>query len=178
MADTKISDLTAASTVSGSDVVPIVQSATTKKATLTQIVGLVGGTTYKVSGSNFTSTSTSLTNITGLSHAAAINTLYEVDCVLKVQSTDTNMMKFALACSAAGSTGYFSIVADIASMAGNILGSAGANVVSVATSDRMIYIKGIVTTVGSTGNITVQVLKNTSGTATVYIGSRMTVTVL
>jgi len=51
MADTKISDLTAASALAGTEVVPVVQSATTKKATITQILagtvapaGLTGAT--------------------------------------------------------------------------------------------------------------------------------------
>jgi hypothetical protein len=38
MADTKISDLTAASTLAGTEVLPVVQSAETKKVTVTQIL--------------------------------------------------------------------------------------------------------------------------------------------
>lgn len=40
MADTKISDLTGATTLAGTEVVPVVQSATTKKATITQVLAL------------------------------------------------------------------------------------------------------------------------------------------
>lgn len=47
MADKKISALTAASTLDGTEVLPVVQSATTKKATVTQVLaGAVSDTAY------------------------------------------------------------------------------------------------------------------------------------
>lgn len=45
---TKISELTSASSVSGSDVLPIVQSGTTKKATVTQLGAAIGASDWQV----------------------------------------------------------------------------------------------------------------------------------
>jgi hypothetical protein len=43
VADSKVTDLTAASTLDGTELIPIVQAATSKKATVDQVVTLLGG---------------------------------------------------------------------------------------------------------------------------------------
>jgi hypothetical protein len=56
-----------------------------------------------------------------------------------------------------------------------------ASAVSFATTaniNRFIHIYGIIVTGANTGNITAQIKSQGGGTETVYIGSRMTVTLL
>jgi hypothetical protein len=134
--------------------------------------------TPQVASSNFTTTSTSLVNITGLTFAAAASSLYEVQVVLKVQSSNTTGMQWSIACSAAGATGEFICISHTTTATNaqtyqsNVIGTANAiDLITSSTADAIVTIYAVVTTVGATGNITAQVQKTTSGTATVYIGS-------
>lgn len=61
MADVKISQLTAASTLDGTEVVPIVQSGATKKTTTQDIADLASGGGYTVVTGTLAAGSTSLT---------------------------------------------------------------------------------------------------------------------
>lgn len=54
MADKKISQLTAASTLTGAEELPVVQSSSTKKATVTQIVAAIQGAANMVTESGTT----------------------------------------------------------------------------------------------------------------------------
>jgi len=54
----------------------------------------------------------------------------------------------------------------------------GGNFADDANTNCFCWIKGVVITGANAGNITIQALKSVTGTATVYIGSRMTVTLL
>lgn len=141
-------------------------------------------TTVKVS-SNWTTTSAVLTNIDGLTFPAAVNSLYEVDVLLRCQSSETNGIRFALACSASGALGSVMFLSTVANPGTSlthemaILGVSNAiSKITTANTDTLMWIKAFVVTVGNTGNITMQVLKVTGGTATIYTGSRMTVTKL
>jgi hypothetical protein len=134
--------------------------------------------TYQVTGSDFSSSSTSLVDITGLSHAASASSLYEVEVVLRFQNSGTNNIQFGIFYSAAGATGTFlfngnqSATTTLSQM--NALGNASAGAYGlVATTNFVAIIKGIVVTGANTGNITVQTVHTTSGTTTVYIGSIM-----
>jgi hypothetical protein len=185
MADQKISELTAATSVSGTDITAVVQSSTTKSAALSVIKDYILGvaTTTKVSGSNFTTSSTSLVDITGLTFAASANTKYEIDGMLLGQSGSAGGVQFAVSFSAAGATGsYMAFSPSTSSASGggvNVIGTAtGQNVWTTTTTDLHTFIKSIVSVGANSGNITVQVKKTTSGSLTVYIGSRMTVTTL
>lgn len=147
------------------------------------LAGVGGGTTSKVTGSDFTTSSLTLVDITGLTFSAAASKLYEVDVLLRMQVTTTAGGQFGMQYSAAGATGHFmynggqSATAQISQC--QILGSVNAGAFGlVANTDIVIRIKGFVVTGANTGNITVQGLKVTSGTLTVYKGSRMTVTLL
>ncbi len=134
-------------------------------------------TLVQVSGSNFTTNSSALIDITGLTFAAAINSVYEIECVLKYSANVGNGIGFAVTCSAAGSTGDFMFLSD--SSNGTFLGNA--NVIGTATSlsygqslgDNVAEIKTVVTTVGSTGNITIQTRNSATDVITVYVGSIM-----
>lgn len=182
MADTKISDLTAAGSVDGSEVLPMVQSATTKSATLSQVAGLAKywDTIYHVTGSDFTTTNTSgADDITGLSHAASANSVYEVEAVLVGQSSTTAGVKFGVGFSAAAATGEFHVAsnsgtataAQSAQALNGVIGSSW----TTANSDSIARYTAMIRTGVNTGNITIQLGKITSGTATVFIGSVMKV---
>jgi hypothetical protein len=142
-----------------------------------------GGTTSQVTGSNFTTATGSLDAITGLTFAAASGKVYEVDVLLKVQQSTTGGIKFAISYSGTA-TGQFTSMAS-AAVAGvaqtyetNAIGTQTSTTKCTdANSDYTVAMKSIVTT-STTGNITVSMVRLVGGTATCYIGSRMTVTLL
>ncbi len=143
-----------------------------------------GGTTSKVTGSDFTTTNLTVTDITGLAFTPAANSLYEIDALLRLQSTSTAGVNVGIGGACTGCT--LSVVLTGQSTTGTMtfggtstLGTAIAlTLASTANTDSNAYIKGIMLTGASPSNITVQILKITSGTATVYKGSRLTVTKL
>jgi hypothetical protein len=175
-------------TSSSTGSVPIGAAFTKTLGALTLLASESMGVTSQVSGTNFTTTSLTLVDVTGLTFAVdtGANHLYEVDVVLKVQSTSTAGLQAAIACSSSGATGEYTGLANVAQSTSSVgynaraIGTAiGVNLSSTANTDSIIWFKAMVsTTSGNAGNITVQVQKITSGTATVYIGSRMTVTTL
>jgi hypothetical protein len=138
-----------------------------------------GWTELHVAGSDFTTTSTSLVDVTGLiSGTLATATLYEFEAVLYVNSTSTAGMAVGVQQSGTGSgqIGTFagtatSGAATGAAIASNALNTASAPCVLV-NGDGSITINGHIKT-GSSGTPTIscKVLKTTSGTAKVYIGS-------
>ncbi len=142
------------------------------------------GTTSQVTGSNFTMTAVgTATDITGLTFAAAANKLYEVDVLLRMQNSNTQAHHWGIQYSAGGATGSFTYTtgtnSTATSVAINVLGTPSApNTCQAATTDIMVWVKGFVVTGGSTGNITMQAVRDGAGTTTIYIGSRMTVTLL
>jgi len=137
-----------------------------------------------VTGSDFTTTSLSAVNITGLTFAAAANKVYEFDIMLLVSSSTNAGIKANVSYSGTfGSNSYRIMYANTAqtstlSIDGDTFNSVD-NTARVTQTNvgNMYLLHGFVSTTG-TGNITAQILKVTSGTATVYIGSRMTVTLL
>lgn len=132
----------------------------------------------QVSGSNFTNTSTTLTDITGLSRALVANSTYEVDVMLRLQSTDSGGQNLAMQYSVAGA--FISMMLIGMTNSSNITTPGGFNAfntasgLTVATSinvDRFAWLKGIVVIGANAGNLTVQTKQNSAGTGTVYIGS-------
>ncbi len=144
------------------------------------------GTTSKVSGSDFTTMSTSLVDITGLTFAASANKLYEINVLLRCQSSTTDGIDVGIDYSDTGATLAVTGLANFDASVGNYqtgsiltFNTGMFNAFGlVSNTDVSTWIKGVVTTGANAGNITVQVLKLVAGTATVYIGSRMTVTLL
>lgn len=136
-------------------------------------------TSLIVSGSNFTTSSTSLVDITGLvTGTLSTATLYEFECDLYVNSSSTAGMAVGVQQSGTGSgqIGVWSGTATSATATGaviasNVLNQAGAACVLV-NGDGHIKINGFIKT-GSSGSptISMKALKTTSGTATVLIGS-------
>jgi hypothetical protein len=138
-----------------------------------------GWTSLRVSGSNFTTSSTSLVDITGLvTGTLSTATLYEFECTLYVNSSSTAGMAVGVQQSGGG-TGQIGVWSGAATsatatgivIASNALNQAGAPCVLV-NGDGSITIKGYIKT-GSSGSpaISMKALKTTSGTATVYVGS-------
>ena len=143
-----------------------------------------GATTVKVSGSDFSTGSTSLVDITGLSFSASANKIYEVDVLLLVTSDTGDGMRVGAAYSAAGSSitllwlGSNSANSAFVGELETLNGLTSGVFASDATVPKMIFLKGTLKTGANAGTLTIKALKVTSGTATVYIGSRMTVTEL
>lgn len=149
-------------------------------ATALEFVGNTGGwTTLAVSGSNFTTTSNTLVNITGLSFSATASTLYEIECTLRVGSSSAAGIQIGLNSTGGSPTVAFSTIGN---------GSTGANMVTsgqqanntaqgtaMATNSQIILQKVWALVNSGTGSptISLRILKTTSGTATVYIGSVM-----
>lgn len=135
-----------------------------------------------VSGSNVTTTSQTLVDITGLSFAALANSVYEIEAVLLcTTSAVTTGTKYGVQFSTAGAsfiglisgTGATTAVVDNSINALNTANATALNTTSSATA--LVIIKGFVTTGVNAGNITIQHLKVTSGTSTVKIGSTLKV---
>jgi hypothetical protein len=133
----------------------------------------------KVSGSDFTTTSTSLVDITGLTVACLANTLYEVDAMCRLlTSADANGMSFGLHYSGAGSPAVCvlifctsSAVAVMGSEAKAAMDSASGPWMTFAGGVGMFLVRGWFLAGSGAGNLTLRVLKATSGTATVRVGS-------
>lgn len=172
---TYASDYRAANFVAGTNYLAPNGSA----ASLTSNEG--GWTKLRVSGSDFTTTSTSLVDITGLvTGTLSTATLYEFECVIYANSTSTAGLAVGVQQSGGGSgqIGVWSGSATSATATGvviasNALNQAGAACVLV-NGDGSIQMKGFIKT-GSTGSptISIKMLKTTSGTAKAYIGSKL-----
>jgi hypothetical protein len=135
----------------------------------------------RVTGSNATTTSTSLVDVTGLSVALAANSVYEFVANITGNGADANGVKFGVNYSAAGATVEAGIYADVAGTGTrtrriNALNSATAQAFFTSSNDVAALIQGTITTGVNAGNVTIQHLKVTSGTSTIYIGSYLKVT--
>jgi hypothetical protein len=132
---------------------------------------------YQVSVANFTTTSLSAVNITGLSAPVVASSKYEVEAVLAFQSDNGNGLQFGWAFSAAGATGealgIFMTTSAAAVINGAALGTIfPLNIAGTSGATTMTcFIKAVLVTGVNAGYLNIQVLKITNGTATVYIGS-------
>lgn len=137
----------------------------------------------RVTGSNATTSSTSLVDITGLSIALAANCVYEIEvCLLTGTSAVTTGTKYGVNYSAAGAAvfaGYSGTTTDTSNVTNRMTAlNTGTStfMTTSASTNGSFLLKGIVTTGANTGNVTAQHLKVTSGTSTVFIGSYMKIT--
>lgn len=136
-----------------------------------------------VTSSDFTTSSSSLVNITGMTVPLAANTKYSVTVLLGVASSDSAGMQFALQFSAGGASVYGCVdgpqaSASITSERVIAFNTASSTKVLFSGVDAIVSMTAYVTTGGSSGNLTTQMLKVSSGTGTCYIGSFMTATVV
>ena len=134
-----------------------------------------------VTGSNATTTSTSLVNVTGLSIALATGSTYEFKAVLSTASSSSAGNRYGINYSVAGGAiegqNYGTTTGTTAFIGQRMLAfNTITGVYNSVADDGIIIIEGVVTTGSSAGNLTVQHLKVTSGTATVYINSFLKVT--
>jgi hypothetical protein len=144
-----------------------------------------GWTVVRVSGSDFTTTNSALTDVTGLvTGTLSTATLYEFEASLYVNSSTTAGMTVGVDQTGTGSgqIGVFSGTATSGAATGVAIGSNSLNTASAAcvlvNGDGVINIKGLVKT-GSSGTPTIKIKvgKVTSGTAKVYINSPLKVRV-
>lgn len=129
---------------------------------------------------DFGTPKTSLTDIPNLSHAALADSIYEIEAVCRVQSSDSAGLKVGWNFSAAGGTGRLMFACS-----NNSGINLGVDIVAVATAsgihsneantDHLVFAKGYAKTAANAGNITLQIMKQTSGTATIFAGSIMKV---
>lgn len=141
-------------------------------------VGAVANIIYsEVTGSNATTTGQALVAVTGLQNALVANARYEFEAVLIVSTTAvTTGTGYGINFSAAGAAIEAFVQGSLTSTATKTLRLNAFNTSSQAwltTSAQTggILIKGRITTGANAGNLTVQHLKVTSGTSTVFIGS-------
>ena len=132
--------------------------------------------TFVQVASDFVSSGTTQQTITGLSYAVLANTKYEFEVVLTGQASDTAGVQFGVFFSAAGSTGSYvgigGTTTTTSAYGGNVTGTQSGAVFWTETAvEKSVFYKGIISIGANAGNITVDLTKQTSGTATVRAGS-------
>lgn len=131
----------------------------------------------QVAGADFTTTSTSLVDITGLTLPVVANSLYEIEVVLRCQDSAANGYKIGMNYSAAGATMsmyYLGLSSGSVTQGGLVtLNSAGATLGATSAVNQLVYVKAIFIIGVNAGNITMKIQSATAGTETVYIGSIM-----
>lgn len=161
--------------------ITLTTNASTDTITITGAAG--DGLTHTTSrvASDFTTTSSTQVDITGLTFSAAANTQYEIDFLLRGQCGDSNGCKFNLSHTGSGVTGGYLVEGPSASTS-TFAGSTNVPNTEISTtfwvgSPGYVWGKGIVFATGA-GTISVQVKKLTASNVTVYAASRLTVTQL
>lgn len=144
-------------------------------------------TYYTVSGSDFTTTSTSLVDITGLiTSTLSLSTKYEFEATLICgTSVSVNGIRFGTNVTVAPTfvyTQFFGSTNSASNINGQLATGTDANNVTsggvaflqTSAQQGLVYIKGVFETEGSGSPVfSLRVLKVTSGTATVFIGSKL-----
>jgi hypothetical protein len=133
-----------------------------------------------VSGSNFTTSSLTLVNVTGLTVALAANSTYLVQANISHGSDTSAGIALAVQYSVSGATIEAGLIAY--NTAGGLVSrrisafntTTSTPGLSADSTDHVAQIGGLVITGANAGNLTIQMQKNTSGTATCYIGSVLT----
>jgi hypothetical protein len=138
-----------------------------------------------VAGSNVTNATTTLADITGLSVALAINSVYEFEAHLVLgTSADTDGTGYAVQYSAAGATVEAGFIGSANGVAGaktvriNAFNTSTVACLVTNAQTGVATIKGIVRTGANAGDLTIQHKKFVAGTSTVYIDSFLKVTKL
>jgi hypothetical protein len=131
----------------------------------------------RVTGSNVTTTGQTLVNVTGLSVALVANAVYEFTAVLSTSTTAvTTGTAYGVQYSAASATIEAQINGALTSTATkteriNAFNTATSAFLTTSAQTGALTIFGIVATGANAGNLTIQHLKLTSGTSTVFINS-------
>lgn len=134
-----------------------------------------------VSGSNFTTTGTGATTITGLSFNIGANEVWVVDVQITAQCSSTGGVKYAVSGPSGAtiegwllsSTSAITTLSYQRITAINTLTGTAAH--TVATTPGPDMIRFVITASSTAGAVTIQAASGTSGqTTTVFIGSSMT----
>jgi len=137
-------------------------------------------TVVKVAGSDFTTSSTSLVDITGLSFTAVASTNYLIDAWIDcVSSTGTSGDEFGINSTGSTPAVYWTATGNLSATAAIVVGNVANNTAcatafqTVSGQEGFVHITGIVKSGTGSPVISIRVLKVSSGTATVKIGSRL-----
>ena len=137
-------------------------------------------TVVKVSGSDFTTSSASLVDITGLSFTAVASTTYLIDAWLDcTTSAVTTGVEFGINSTGSSPVVLWNMVSSGSSTtavtAGNVANNTADATAVLTTSGQegFVHITGIVKSGTGSPTISIRGLKVTSGTLTVKIGSRL-----
>jgi hypothetical protein len=135
----------------------------------------------RVSGSDATTTSNTLVDVTGLSIPLLANSVYQFEAIINGLSSTVHGTGYGINFSDSGAT----IEAQISGTSGpashkslriSALNSAASPFLAGVNADGGIRITGVITTGSNAGNLLVQHLKVNSGTGTVFINSYLTAT--
>lgn len=125
----------------------------------------------QVTGADFTTTGQSLVDITGLTFATAANKQYRFRAVLSTSSSSAAGIEVGVQHSGAGATVEAVAMGTVGAGAESAVRVSALNTATAAFntngSDGGIVIEGILTVGANAGNLTIQLLKVTSGTATI-----------
>lgn len=173
-------DLTSLAAIPATD---ITEDATHRFATDTEKANWNNKPVYAfVSGTDFTTTSLSLTDVTGLTAALDANSVYEFMAKLTIESSSNAGLNTGVNFSAAGATIAAGEIGARDTEVGKVSrisafnSSAALAWVRVSATPQTHEIKGIIRTGANPGNLTIKVLKTSSGTAKVYIDSYLKTT--
>jgi hypothetical protein len=127
--------------------------------------------TYALCSQDRTTTGQALANVADLSIALVANATYEFEAILMVASSSTAGNQYGVQFSAAGATVEAQISGTLAANTAQASRISALNSATVAyvvlNGAGAIRIQGIIATGANPGNLTIQHLKVTSGTATV-----------
>lgn len=168
----------------------VVTSSLTSVGALTSgsVAAITGGSIVaNVSGSNFTTTNTTATDITGMSWAIGANETWEFTADLKVGSSSAAGIKIAVNTPASPTSlsayVYGQVASNTAFAEEEITGDATLTTtafntggLTTAAVGAFIHIRGIVVNGSNAGNVFIDIGKVTSGTATVYTLSHLKAT--
>lgn len=180
MADAKITALSAMTLPVTTDVVPIVDDPGGTPATQKIAVLDLCGYSAIVADAGFTTTSTSLVNITGLSIPLTAGTWAFEASILASAATGTAGARLGVQYSGtttsvnAGFQGQTNTTTSAATARITALNTGSTIICTTSAAITQNYIWGQIIVTGS-GNLTIQGLKVTSGTLTVYGASKMNV---
>lgn len=129
----------------------------------------------RVTSADFTTTGQALVDITGLTFATVANAVYMFSASLSTASGDVNGIEVGVQHSGAGASIEAIATGSTTAAAGTTARISALNTASPAfntvNGNGGVYIEGILTVGATPGNLTIQLLKVTSGTATVRINS-------
>ena len=153
----------------------------TGDAGATGATGTNDWTSYSVTGSNFTRTATSLANITGLvTGTLTASTLYEFEAVLYCStSAVTTGVEFGVNCTGSGANAYAVYTGAATSITGATTSTATLNTaestafLTSSAASGVIISKGVFNSGTGSPVFSLQGLKVTSGTLTVFVGSTL-----